>query len=213
MFNRANPTIITEKMRPLEYFKIIPDQKRFTFAWRIFEQSTKTWDFSGRLYPFVEYFRFVRNLTTGKFSRVYAKKFKPEKCSTENVYDSNFIKTRKDLKEYNCIDFKKNNMTMGGFLDGNFVDYFRVRIYACENNNRNGKCTPLSDLKKLFITENKLYFEAIYPDFFLEPHNLKDPLKYQYINNINQLSQNLIKKDRAFFKKIELEDDQNLIIT
>ncbi len=35
MFNRANPIIISEETRPLEYFKTLPDQKQFTFAWRI----------------------------------------------------------------------------------------------------------------------------------------------------------------------------------
>ncbi len=171
-----------------------------------------TWDPTGILYPYVEYLRFVKNVTTGNFNRIKKKIFEPEKCTTENVFDPSFFKAQKNFKELNCIDFKKHNMTMGGFLDGHFIDYFRIKVYACENDNRNGKCSSLNNLKKLFITENRLYFEAIYPDFYFDPQNLLDPLKYQYISNINQLSNNLIKKDRAYFKKIELEDDQNLII-
>ena len=144
-----------------------------------------------------------------KIKQIY---FESETCNENNVHDPAF-KEGRNLANYNCIDFKKYNLTMGGFWDGEFVIKIEIKIFHCDQNDRKKKCSSLQDLKKYLIQDDKLYFSIFYPEFFFEPNNLIDPLRYQYVNYYNQMSVNLWKKDRIFFKEVNLNDDQNLLLT
>jgi hypothetical protein len=57
-----------------------------------------------------------------------------------------------------------------------------------------------------------MYYSAKYPEFYFDPQDVENPLKYQYASFINQLSPNVIKKDRLYFKKVELEDNQDIVL-
>jgi hypothetical protein len=211
-FYKLNPKIITEVLRPDKYYEKVIDQQQFTYAWRIFDNIPITFNHAGILYPMVEYFRFKADEKKA-LKRIYYERLPLEKCNENNVYDEKFKKEIK-LNDWYCIDFKKYNMSLGGFLDGDFINYFKVKILYCENDitkGANKNCTSLEDLKKVLLLKNRLFFGSYYPDFYLDPNNVTHPLKYQYVTTFNQLTANIIKKDRVFLKEVYMYDDQDLI--
>ncbi len=213
LFNRSNPKIITEGVRPLNYTREIMSTKNFTFAWRLEDESGTLFDYEGILYPAIEYVAYERNPKTGELDGLPVRHFKPTRCNETLSPDSLFNKGR-NISNWYCLDFSKNDMNMGGFWDGDFVYYFTIYVYYCKDNNaKKGPCTSLNDLKQLLIKKNRIYFSILYPDFFFEPNNLVTPLRYQYVNYYNTLSANLPKIDRVFFKTVEAEDDQDLLFT
>jgi len=212
LFYKINPRIISEQVRPLNHTKKNFNTSRFTFAWRIEDDNSDAWNFTNKLYPQVRYLVYEKDPITKILTKTKKIYFTPETCTDDNIQDPSF-KVGRNISQLKCIDFQKYNLTMGGFWDGDFVIKIEIKIFHCDGDDYKKNCSNLSDLKRYFIEENKLYFSIFYPEFFFEPNNLESPLRYQYVNYYNQISVNLLKKDRIFFKEVELEDDQNLLIT
>ncbi len=166
-----------------------------------------------KYYVTIPYQRFERNNETHQFEEKITY-LQPELCNEENVYDPQFKKNR-DLSKWYCIDFKKYNMVMGGFWGTDFVYYFRIHVSYCQDLSMKNKsnCRPFELIKKDLGKSNKLYFSILYPEFYFEPNNLHNPVKYQHKNYYNQITKNLIKTDRIYFKSVQFEDDKNLIST
>lgn len=177
LINRANPKIISERVRPIDYKSALYNTTRFTFAWRIEDETGYLWDYTNKLFPEVQYHLYERDPVSNELIIKRKEIYQPERCTNENVLDPIFIAGR-NITQYFCVDFQKYNLTMGGFWDGNFVASVQIVLYHCKNNNRKGTCSSLSDLKRYLISENKLYLSVYYPDFFFEPNNLNSPLRY-----------------------------------
>ena len=115
---------------------------------------------------------------------------------------------------WHCIDYKKFNLTVGGYWEGDFVKYISVWIYFCPGNDRNDpNCRTLNELYDLLFQRKKLYFTLMYPVFYFDPSDLQSPLKYEYEEYFSTLSINLLKRERIYFKPVEIKDDQNLLTT
>ncbi len=212
LFNRSNPKVISEQIRPPEYPIISPNTKNFTFAWTI-EDNFGYWNFTNILYPKIFYRNMVRNETSGSLETQNETVLENSPCNSETVQDQRFINSF-NLHHWYCINFSGDNVKLGGFWDGKFLSYIYMYIYFCPDNNPNHpNCTSLKTLKKNLLEEQKLYFTIVYPEFYFEPSNLENPLRYSYVQWFDQMSINIIKRDRIFFKPVQADDDQNLLIT
>jgi len=214
VFNKITPRVVTENSKPLKYSLVNLTSKDFTFAWRIEDESGSSFNFTGILYPSISYYSYKKNETTKELDLVFKRIIEPKKCNNDTASDPLFQSGR-SIVDWYCMDFtKEENSTIGGFWDGDFLYYYNIYLYYCPDNDRNSnKCTKLDDLKKLMISDNKLYFSILYPQYYFNPYDLQNALSYQYVNYYNDLSVNLQKLDRIFFKKIELVDDQGLLTT
>jgi len=52
-----------------------------------------------------------------------------------------------------------------------------------------------------------------YPEFYFQPNNVEQPLQYEYYTYYTFIDLYLNQRDRMFFKKAELFDDQDLLMT
>ncbi len=211
LFNRSNPRIISEKVKPLEYTNFTINPNNFTFAWTI-EDDYGYFNFSKKLFPKIRYRRTIRNNKTGTLEKVREDVLDNSRCNSETVKDQKFL-DQFNANHWHCFDFKGNDMTMGGFWDGKFMSYIYLYLYYCPDDDQNSPdCLNLSDLKNLLMKQS-LYLSIIYPEFYFDPNNLENPLRYQYKTTYNQISINIIKKERVFIKPIHADDDQNLLVT
>ncbi len=211
LFNRSNPKVISEKIKPLEYTNFTVNPKNFTFAWTI-EDDYGYFNFSKKLFPKIRYRQTIRNNKTGTLEKVREDVLGSTPCNDKTVKDQKFL-DQFNPHHWNCFDFEGDNMTMGGFWDGKFMSYIYLYLYYCPDNDQNSPdCLNLEELKSLMMTQS-LYFSIIYPEFYFEPGNLENPLRYQYKTSYNQISINIIKKERVFFQPVHADDDQNLLVT
>ena len=213
LFNRLNPKIISEQVRPLMHKLITLNPYNFTLAWRIQDENGSTWNFTDVLFPLINYQDFERNNSTGIFD-LKETTIKTELCNEDNVKDPLFKIDRK-LEMWNCIDFNKYNFKVGGYWEeSDFIRLFSIHILFCHNNDRGDpRCRTLEELKELLIQKKKLYFTLIFPVFYFEPGNLQSPLRYEYQEYFQGIDLNLNKRERIYFKPIELQDDQNILLT
>ncbi len=208
LIHRKNPKVITDIQEPKIYDSVRITPENFTFAWRLEDKDSKFVDATGLLFPKVYFHFYKRNQTTRELQHERGIKLEPEICSNKTVKDPIFL-GKKDISKWYCIDFIKNNETLGGFWDADFVKYFEVKFFICPDNNPNSpNCTSIKKLKKVTSGKNRLYFSCLYPEHFFEPNKQDNPLHYNYVNYYNTISLNLQKIDRIFLKRAYLIDDK-----
>jgi len=201
LINRTNPKVVTEIQNPPNYTDYNITNPKLTFAWRLEDGDSVTINFTGILYPKVVLHNYIRNKTTKAWLPDQPIIIEAERCTPEIVNDPKFT-SKFDMREWNCIDFTKYNISLGGFWDTDFVKYLELKFYYCpENNPLSSLCTSLDELQLATSSRGKMFFSCIYPEHYFEPNNLVDPLSYVYVNYFTTMSANLQKMNRLFLKK------------
>lgn len=215
LFLKKNPKLISQITIPENYsdpFKLTPEN--FVFAWRLSDDYSKTVDYSGIIYPSLKYFRQVFN-SSGQYL-VEEKSLEVTKCTRQNAKAPEFY-NKHDIDDWLCLDFDKyDNLTLGGFWDGQFVNYLQVSLYACENESAfSGKanCTDYEHLNNFLMKNNSIYIDFLFPEYYFDVDDQTTPFKTSYKSYYYQLDLNIRKTDRLFFKKGQLKDDQGWILS
>ncbi len=210
LFDKTNPNVIIQQIKPKNDTIITLSPHRFTFAWRLQDSHYNPVDITGFLYPRISYIRLVKDPKTKRMKTAYNKTFSPTRCSSLKRVDPEF-KRQNIPEEWYCLDMETHNFTLGGYYGEDTTRFLAIDIFYCpENNHKSPNCTPLKTLKQKI---NKLFFSYILPDYFFDPKNLTHPLQYLYLNQFSEISTNLLFLNHLFLKEAECLDDQNLVLS
>ena len=211
LINRKNPIVMTEIQNPINYTDFTLDSKKLTFAWRLENNDAITINYTGLIYPKLVYHNFQK-FSNGTWDMDRFKVLDAEQCNSEFVTDKKFI-DKFNLADWNCIDFSRHNISLGGYWDSTFVKYLELKLYYCPDGDlKSPLCTPIEALKESTSGAKKMFFSCIFPIHYFEPNNLNVPLGYEYYNYFTTLSANLQKMERLYLKNAYLDDDQGYFI-
>ena len=77
-------------------------------------------NFENMLYPIITYYSFDLN-STGTYL-LEQKQLEVVKCNSANAKVPEFV-SNYQLADYYCFDWSKENLTLGGYWDGSYVNY------------------------------------------------------------------------------------------
>ncbi len=66
LVNRIKPKVISEQQHPSNFTPIQVNQKKLTYAWRLEDEDGFFYNFTGKLFPQIHYYKYRRNHTTYK---------------------------------------------------------------------------------------------------------------------------------------------------
>jgi hypothetical protein len=209
-FFKKNPRVLSQLVIPDDYlspFEMTPEN--FVIPWRISDDYSRTVNFENIIYPRLTYYQFKKNSTEMKEIDINV-----TKCSKENAKIPEFSK-KFNIEEWYCFDWNQyKNLTFGGYWDASFVNYFQLVLHTCPGGaafSQNINCTDFDVLKNFMQGETLIYVDFLYPEYYFVPNDLENPLKIYYKNYYYGLVPNILKKDRLFFRKAFLDDDQGWI--
>jgi hypothetical protein len=212
-FFKKNPKILNQTIFPDKYpdpFLMTPEN--FVLPWRLSDDYSQTVNFTNLIYPRLQYFKYKLN-ESGQIME-HIEDLQYSKCNSLNAKVPEFVNEFK-IEDWYCVDWDKHkNLTFGGYWDGDFVEYYSLVLHSCPNGepfSPEGNCTSLDKLKDFLEGGNIVYVDFLYPEYYFVADDLNNPLRISYKNYFYGLSSSMIKKDRLFFKRVELYDDQGWI--
>ena len=203
---KKNPSITMSNYYNSNNEKISLNDNNIIIPFRIEDYSGSEINFTGILYPKIYYHSELKsNSSSNKYIYKKTKILSFHEC-TENDFKGKNI----NLASAYCIDFK--NLTIGGYWNYNFTEYFEIRLYFCKNGENyyknNTNCTSIETLNDIFFSDYLWYINIYYPLYEFDSNDKNSQLKIIYKSYIYTLSHTLQKNDRMFLKKITLNDDQ-----
>ena len=210
-FFRKNPSY-TESRIGEGYKTINLAKEKVIVAFRTEDINGNFLDSSKYIFPKVIYYSAVPG-EDGKSRSNYKQEYISYRVCEESDFEGNenFISLYGTLY---CIEWK--NLTFGGYWDNEYLYYFSLRLFLCDNNtvyssNNISKCTSIEDLNNFFSKD--VYFTVYYTTTEFRVDSLKNPLSRKHTNYFIALSHNLRKNERLFLNEQTLNDDQGWLIS
>ena len=147
--------------------------------WRLADANNFPVEFENKLFPIITFYRYETN-TSGIFS-TYTQNIEFAKCTNETVQMPEFA-NKYNLNDYYCMDWSKDNFTLGVYWDGSYVDYFQLFLYFCKDGANFGdgpNCTSIDEVKQSFAGGN-LFFDIMYPEYYFVPEDSDNPLRITF---------------------------------
>ena len=208
-FYRRNPKVTESGSLPGSYSRVQLSNENIVIPWRIEDASAMPVDPSGVLYPIVYYYSSERNPETSEFETYNYEYLNYYPCNSSDI-------TLKDgdlpVGSYYCIDLR--DLPIGGYWDGDFVNYFEIQIYFCPGGqpvNDGINCTNQELLKQFLNSEDPWYFSIYYPTHQFQPEDYNTPIKIHYTTHYTPINPITRKNDRLFFKEIQMIDDKGVV--
>ena len=210
-FFRKNPSYTESKIG--EGYKTINLAKeKIIVAFRTEDINGNFLDSSKYIFPKVIYYSAVPG-EDGKSRSNYKQEYISYRVCEESDFEGNenFISLYGTLY---CIEWK--NLTFGGYWDNEYLYYFSLRLFLCDNNtiyssNNISKCTSIEDLNNFFSQD--VYFSIYYTTTEFRVDSLKNPLSRKHTTYYVTLSHNLRKNERLYLNEQILNDDQGWLIS
>ena len=210
-FLRKNPSF-TQSTIGEGYKKINLTKEKVIIAFRIEDMNGNYINTSKYLYPKVVYYSAIPG-NDGKSRSNY----KEEYISYRLCKESDFEGSENLVSLYGtlfCVEWK--NKTFGGYWDNEFLYYFSLRIFYCNNseyytNNNNTKCSSIEELNELF--SDKILFSVYYSTVEFRVDNYKNPLSKKHTNYFTYLSHNFRKNDKIFLNELIVNDDKGWLVS
>jgi len=209
-FFRKNPSF-TQSTIGEGYEKIDLSKEKVLIAFRIEDMNGNYLNTSKYLYPKIVYYSAIPG-EDGKSRSNHKEEYISYRLCEENDFEGseNFVLLYGTLF---CIEWK--NKTFGGYWDNEFLYYFSLRIFYCNNseyytNDNNTKCSSVDELNQLF--SNKILFSVYYSVVEFRIDDLKNPLSRKHTNYFTFLSHNFRKNDKLFLNEKIVNDDQGWLI-
>ena len=210
-FFRKNPSF-TQSTIGEGYEKIDLSKEKISIAFRVEDMNGNYLNISKYLYPKIVYYSAIPG-EDGKSRSNHKEEYISYRLCEENDFEGseNFVLLYGTLF---CIEWK--NKTFGGYWDNEFLYYFSLRIFYCNNseyytNDNNTKCSTVDELNELF--SNKVLFSVYYSTVEFRIDDLKNPLSRKHTNYFTFLSHNFRKNDKLFLNEQIVNDDQGWLIS
>jgi hypothetical protein len=189
---RKNYRVMTETVVPQEYpesFKMNASNLLIPFG--LEDNDGNPIHIKG-LFFYAVYFQLLKNETTNEWDSEIVN-MNITYCS-DLLDNKNLSEPNINLDKYYCLDTRSQEVKLGGYWDGNFVNYVAFALSICPDmqtyNPEN--CTSPIDMKS-YLHNTSLYFSIYYPQFYFSPGNLNNPLKSTYKNYYTTLDLNIQK--------------------
>ena len=184
LFLRKNPSFTSSTIGE-GYKRINLTKEKMIIAFRIEDMNGNYLNISKYLYLRVLYYSAIPG-EDGKSRSNYKEEYIPYKLCEENDFEGNenLISLYGTLF---CIEWK--NKTFGGYWDNEFLYYFSLRIFYCNNSeyytiNNNTKCSSVEELNELF--SDKVLFSVYYSTVEFRVDNFKNPLSKKHTNYVKE---------------------------
>ena len=210
-FFRKNPSY-TFSQYGASYEKINLSKEKVLIAFRLENNYGIKINAKNIIYPMIYYYSSIPD-SNGLYHNNYSEEYIPyRKCKKSDFYDyDDLISKYGDLY---CIDW--DNKTFGGNWDNDFLYYFELRLFYCENGENfsfnNSKCTSLEKLRK-FLSNDSVYITIYYNIFNFRFTNFKKPFGSKIKSYYCVLNYKLRQIDRMYLRKFILNDDKGWIFS
>ena len=210
-FYRKNPSY-TFSNYGSQYEKINLSKEKVFIAFRLENAFGLKIDAKNIIYPMIYYYSSIPD-SDGKYHNNYSEEYIPyRKCKNSDFYDNeDLISKYGDLY---CIDWE--NKTFGGNWDNDFLYYFEIRLFYCENGENfsfnNSKCTSIEKLKN-FLANESVYMSIYYNNFNFRFTNFKHPFGKNIKIYYCILDYKLRQIDRTHLRKFILNDDKGWLFS
>ena len=210
-FYRKNPSY-TFSNYGSQYEKINLSKEKVFIAFRLENAFGLKIDAKNIIYPMIYYYSSIPD-SDGKYHNNYSEEYIPyRKCKNSDFYDNeDLISKYGDLY---CIDWE--NKTFGGNWDNDFLYYFEIRLFYCENGENfsfnNSKCTSIEKLKN-FLANESVYMSIYYNNFNFRFTNFKNPFGKNIKIYSCILDYKLRQIDRTHLRKFILNDDKGWLFS
>ena len=211
-FEKRNPRTYSETIYEKIYkpYDLIKDD--LIIAWRLEDKNgnairnndIKTLPF----YPKAKFHKY--KMIEGQFIKNEYITLNSSRCS--DYFKENDINLNLTNKEnWNCLD--TSNITMGGYWNTEFLDYFDFTFDTCEEVEQNifKNCVDYEKLKDFFIDE--VYISFMFGKVYNENKNVEKPLFVEFYNFFNQLDLELSTYDICKFSYVKIKDDIGFFYT
>ena len=210
-FFRKNPNSTYSTVGE-RYSKINLKKEKFNFAFRFEDEYGFPTEISNITFLKIYYYYSIPDK-----NNIIRNEYKEEYIPYRLCKDSDFESSENLIKLYGnlyCIEWE--NLTFGGYWDNEFIYYFEVRLYYCENGENysfnESKCATIKQLDHFYNHQN-IYFSVYYTTIDFRVNDLKHPLNRKHMNYFTYISHNFRKTDRLFIQEQILNDDQGWIIS
>ena len=210
-FFRKNPSF-TQSSISERYKKINLSNAQIIIAFRTEDVYGNYLNTSKYIFPKIYYYSAIPNIY-GEFRSDYKEEYIPFRLCNKNDFEGN----ENYLELYGnmyCIEWK--NKTFGGFWDHEFLYYFEIRLFYCNNSeiylNNSSLCPSIEEMNQYF-SFNTVYFSIYYSNIELRVNDLKNPFSKKHSNYFTYINHNFRKTDRLFLNEQILNDDQGWIIS
>ena len=210
-FFRKNPSF-TQSSISERYKRINLTNAQIIIAFRTEDEYGNYLNTSKYIFPKIYYYSAVPNIN-GEFRSDYKEEYISFRLCNENDFEGNenFLELYGNMY---CIEWK--NKTFGGYWDHEFLYYFEIRLFYCNNSetylNNNSLCPSIEEMNQYF-SFNTVYFSIYYSTIELRVNDLKKPFSKKHSNYFTYINHNFRKTDRIFLNEQILNDDQGWIIS
>jgi hypothetical protein len=207
-FKRTNPQIIQSTITSDEYPEFVVNNKNFSIAFRIEDDSGKLFDRTDLFYAEFIYYINQKN-AKGTWEEIEYRILNSTVCNSNLIYDdSTFIQENDQI--YCPI---LNNIIVGGYWDYNFVKAFQINVRECLEGNfsPNNIACATQEEKQKFLSE-KLYFSLYYQEIIVNPHNYKQGLQRFMKTEYLILDHKLEKTQIYFFELNTMKTDYGWLL-
>ena len=203
---RKNP-YYTSSLIGEDYKEINLTNEKIVIAFRFEDDFGFNMNISKYIYPMIYYYSAIPN-SNGE----YLKDNKEEYITYRKCKESDFEGNENLLSIYGelyCIDW--SNKTFGGFWDNDFIYYFAIRLFYCENGQNysmnNAKCTSFEDLND-FFSNNLVLFSIYYTSINFRVNNINQPFHRKYKSYYTYLDYKFRKIDNIYLQEQILNDNK-----
>ena len=208
--NKLNPITSKSEIPGGEIRVVNLHNSKVWVPFRMVTYEEKFIDHRGVLHPVVSFIEGKWNSSFGMDLTYHTLEYKL--CSeTSMANKTKEYKIDIPLNEIFCID--NDDFPWGGSWHGDFLYYFEVNLYLCEDgidfNSSDPRCSRMSDLLQHHNTS--WLFEFYYPVVQFEPTNHENPISVIYRSYFYRLSTYANKVERIYIKENIMEDDQSIV--
>ena len=208
--NKLNPITSKSEIPGGEIRVVNLHNSKVWVPFRMVTYEEKFIDHRGVLHPVVSFIEGKWNSSFGMDLTYHTLEYKL--CSeTSMANKTKEYKIDIPLNEIFCID--NDDFPWGGSWHGDFLYYFEVNLYLCEDgidfNSSDPRCSRMSDLLQHHNTS--WLFDFYYPVVQFEPTNHENPISVIYRSYFYRLSTYANKVERIYIKENIMEDDQSIV--
>jgi hypothetical protein len=131
------------------------------------------------LFAYAHFIRYYINSTDTVLPDYFNPEMFPCNSSLTNVPEFN---DNYNILQHTCMNLRNYNYSFGGNLDGRFVYYFYILLTFCRDfrdfSISEVNCSSLEKVKDLL--KNHMTFEIIYPQYYLIPDDIENPMRVSY---------------------------------
>ncbi len=202
---QQNPRFLNQRITLPSYPKYVLNRDDLLIGFRVEDIDGNYVDISRLLNISIVFYKYkqIEGSLVSKISTI-----KLVDCSLINRQAMKMF-TKRNLSNIMCLDF--NNITLGGYWDGEFLNYVMINFNACVNSTENNKtCMDYNEALNFFskgMPSFNIYTGSSFTD--LEDHD--NPLKMKLFNQYNYIDPYNGKNLRLFYKSIYMTTDLGMI--